>query len=708
MSSPSTSMTSISSCGLGAGVSPHRGSPRRSPGPAGFPFAELGKFNDVEFQEVQQSNDVVPSMVYVLDVSTSMGGSRLNFVKEVAARRVNDLNDGSLNLGIVTFSTSASTKQEMSLVNDITKNHSLDAIDKLYASGYTCIGCGLLEALNVLKQANVSSKGATVMLMSDGNENQQPRIADVLGNMTSTGVVVNTLAVGADADHGLEKLAHDTGGIAFSFKDPDGTFFPEVDAIFAVSTTAQLDEAERPVMIMNAQVSFGGALKITFHLDEELGNGTVVYVVRERKGTATTNASLIDPAHTVCHKCHSYSSKGTGETKINIPSPAMPGNWTLVLSGPSGEVVRASIRVESRMRDSSVEPVRLKCTVSRVVRSPKQARIYAHVTKGVAIVLDANVEAEVLTPTKTHAVPVQLYDDGLGADNAADDGIYSGTFVNFDGPGRYSVTARATSSELTRLEYISRNSSTLPFSSAKEYQLGSAEYTTPNPRRSARSRRSAPLLQVERFAVGGSFQVTTELNEMSVPPGNIRDLRVIDSSRLCNGTLSVRLSWTWPGGHLDTGTVESVQLRTSASYTSLLNAFEDQNLLTEANVLHGDLLPRPPRTSHRVEVALPAPIVEIHEGKDQTRKVYLSAVVVNEFGLMSDMSSVVVVSSAWNEQELSSQNESPFLFNKILLGLAIAGFATALVSFIALAIWCKRKQGSRNPEPKKHNCDQEC
>ncbi|KAH7966508.1 hypothetical protein HPB49_016951 [Dermacentor silvarum] len=327
-----------------------------------FPFAELGKFNDVEFQEVQQSNDVVPSMVYVLDVSTSMGGSRLNFVKEVAARRVNDLNDGSLNLGIVTFSTSASTKQEMSLVNDITKNHSLDAIDKLYASGYTCIGCGLLEALNVLKQANVSSKGATVMLMSDGNENQQPRIADVLGNMTSTGVVVNTLAVGADADHGLEKLAHDTGGIAFSFKDPDGTFFPEVDAIFAVSTTAQLDEAERPVMIMNAQVSFGGALKITFHLDEELGNGTVVYVVRERKGTATTNASLIDPAHTVCHKCHSYSSKGTGETKINIPSPAMPGNWTLVLSGPSGEVVRASIRVESRMRDSSVEPVRLKCT----------------------------------------------------------------------------------------------------------------------------------------------------------------------------------------------------------------------------------------------------------------------------------------------------------------------------------------------------------
>ncbi|XP_072142274.1 calcium-activated chloride channel regulator 3A-1-like [Dermacentor andersoni] len=382
---------------------------------------------------------------------------------------------------------------------------------------------------------------------------------------------------------------------------------------------------------------------------------------------------------------------------------AKPGNWTLVLSSPSGEVVSASIRVESWMRDSSVEPVRLTCRVQHLVRSPKQATIYAHVTKGVAIVLNANVEAEVLTPTKTHAVPVQLHDDGLGADNLADDGIYSGTFVNFDGPGRYSVTARASSSKRTHLEYIDRNPSSLPFSCAKGYQLASAESTSSNPPRSARSRRSAPLLLVQRFAVGGSFQVTTELNEMSVPPGNIRDLRVIGSSGSCNGTLSVRLSWTWPGGHLDTGTVEFVQLRASTDYTSLLNAFEDQDLLTEANVLHGDLSPRPSRTSHRVEVALPASIFKIYEGKDEMGKVYLSAVVFNKFGLVSDMSNVVVVSSARNRQEHSSWKESPVLVNTILVGFAIAGFATALVSLCALAIWRKIKRRSSIPisEPKK-------
>lgn len=37
-----------------------------------LPDADPGKFIHVDFQEVQRSNDMVPSVVYVLDVSTSM------------------------------------------------------------------------------------------------------------------------------------------------------------------------------------------------------------------------------------------------------------------------------------------------------------------------------------------------------------------------------------------------------------------------------------------------------------------------------------------------------------------------------------------------------------------------------------------------------------------------------------------------------------
>ncbi|KAL1471823.1 hypothetical protein MTO96_039701 [Rhipicephalus appendiculatus] len=139
----------------------------------GLPLADPGRSFNVYFEEVQQSNDVVPSVVYVLDVSGSMA----------------------------------------------------------------------------LKRANISSEGATVMLMSDGEENELSSIEDILGNLTVAGVVVNTLAVGPFADHKMEKLALDTRGESFSVKDPQGTHFSGVDAIFVQSTTAQLDESEKAVMV---------------------------------------------------------------------------------------------------------------------------------------------------------------------------------------------------------------------------------------------------------------------------------------------------------------------------------------------------------------------------------------------------------------------------------------------------------------------------
>lgn len=638
----------------------------------------------------------------------------------MAARRVDDLNEGSMNLGLVTFSTAATTEQEISLLTSATKNDTLRAIERLSVLDYTCIGCGLLEALSALKRANISTKGATVMLMTDGKENEYPYIKDVLGNLTLAGVVVNTLAVGPSAENGLEKLALDTRGEAFLVKDPDGTYFGDVDAVFVESTTAQLDESEKPVAIVNLKTSFNGSIEIHFNLDEELGNDTVVYIVYDRNHSEAINASLIDPAGDLCTSCIARSSKVTGETKIRISSPAMPGVWTAVLSGPESQLVRASVRVESRSRDSSVEPVRVKCTVQPLVPSPAEATIYAHVTKGVAVVLAAEVHAEVLTPTRPHAVELKLYDDGLGVDNAANDGIYSGAFVNFTGRGRYAVSARVTSSERTRLEYKSQNPSSLPASGSQGYKVSSTEpaargYGGSSPNNgNVRSRRSPSAVMVERYAVGGSFQVTAELSDRSVPPGNIRDLRVIQSSSIGNGTLRVRLTWTWPGGHLDVGKVQSVQLRASANYESLINAFEDQHLGEDADVLHGDLLPRASRTAHVVDIALPAYVVGGHGGKkEDIRKAYLSAVVTNEFGLKSEMSNIVFVTSASyaSKQLPGGPVTAQWLFvtalvNKVLLGLAISGFAAALVSFTALGIWCTGKRGRWIPERQNNGCEQ--
>lgn len=57
----------------------------------------------------------------------------------------------------------------------------------------------------------------------------------------------------------------------------------------------------------------------------------------------------------------------------------------------------------------------------------------------------------------------------------------------------------------------------------------------------------------ERFANGGAFQLTKDIQEKDVPPGRIVDLKVLHTQWGENNTLSALLSWTCPGAHLDFG-----------------------------------------------------------------------------------------------------------------------------------------------------------
>ena len=54
-----------------------------------------------------------------------------------------------------------------------------------------------------------------MLLVSDGGENQEPRIADVTPIIVSKGVTVNTVLIGGAADKGLIQLAAFTKGNSF-------------------------------------------------------------------------------------------------------------------------------------------------------------------------------------------------------------------------------------------------------------------------------------------------------------------------------------------------------------------------------------------------------------------------------------------------------------------------------------------------------------
>lgn len=67
----------------------------------------------------------------------------------------------------------------------------------------------------VLEADGGSASGGVLLLVSDGEENVDPRIAEVTPTLVSKGVTVNTVLIGDSADKDLIELAAFTKGNSF-------------------------------------------------------------------------------------------------------------------------------------------------------------------------------------------------------------------------------------------------------------------------------------------------------------------------------------------------------------------------------------------------------------------------------------------------------------------------------------------------------------
>jgi Mg-chelatase subunit ChlD len=61
--------------------------------------------------------------------------------------------------------------------------------------GCTCIGCGLNQAVDILKRAG-KAEGGVIILVTDGMENEKPYINAVFANVKATGVRIVSIAFG--------------------------------------------------------------------------------------------------------------------------------------------------------------------------------------------------------------------------------------------------------------------------------------------------------------------------------------------------------------------------------------------------------------------------------------------------------------------------------------------------------------------------------
>ncbi|XP_077496432.1 calcium-activated chloride channel regulator 1-like [Amblyomma americanum] len=618
------------------------------------PRPDMSKRIRVSIEETQEKEALLQRVVLVFCVSGSMSSERwMEVVKESAERYISGIEDGSRRLAIITCSTQAKVEHTLMPVNVNTRQGFLNTVKNLKASSRTCIGCGLKKALELLTTPDETPEGAMIVLISDSEENESPRIADVKADFVKAKVKVSTIAMGSSADKKLEELAVETKANAFSFEDGQRDTASGMEKAFVASTTSQSDEAvERSTELVDTTTSFKSRATRAFILDEGLGD-TVVIVERTTQTSVPIIVWLVDPSGTKCNAC-SVERKGNRWT-ISIPNSPKAGLWQLNVQSSSSE----DIQVKSQPKDQDDEPIRATCHMDSLnVPNMRAAIILAQVRKGKKIVLNADVTAEVSRPKPHPKVSVKLNDDGFDPDLQANDGTYSGYFANFVGKGRYAVTAHVSGHKNVRLaepkhgsgsSFMTTTMLTLSTDADPDADLEYSidDFVIVNTTGEAENATSVATQEVDSFqrvAQGGSFQVTEDIQEAQVPPGDIRDLAVSEIRPGQNETIFVKLTWTWPGAHLTSGNASSIEIRASKDDAKLKTDFEKQIEITTAHVVEGNLDPLPSGARHEVTMSLPKSFATPRADGAVNWRAFLAARVFNSDGLNSTTSNIVPVS----------------------------------------------------------------
>ncbi|UYV76185.1 hypothetical protein LAZ67_13002970 [Cordylochernes scorpioides] len=420
------------------------------------------------------------SIVLVLDVSTSMKGKFVEMLHRATKRFIADRVPDGAKLGLVKFSTDASVVSPLTKVDNTTRVRLLSQIPN-FADGWTAIGKGLNTGLQ--------SQGGMIVLVTDGEENRDPRIVDVTPSIQKAGVTVNSVAFGDKASIHLEQLIKATGGVGYYFNTTENTT-AKIDMAFLSSMTSQYDVKEQPVtvkqwknatsfrrpyqntskpqapapryyqntskpqaptpryyqdkplpQVLNERVSVtpqSPTLR-SFYMDSQLGGLTTF--------TFTSPAINQVQVRLMSSQGRLYEAgspeylfdQANQQIKI-ILLKAESGRWFAEIKSSGFSYV--SWVVTSVPKDPKNQPVRIKSWIGDLeLTFPTVARVYAQVSKRYEPVLGAHIVATIDRPMGS-LVDIVLLDNGAGADGTRDDGIYSAYFTQFNGDGRYSVVAQ--------------------------------------------------------------------------------------------------------------------------------------------------------------------------------------------------------------------------------------------------------------------------
>ncbi|KAM5587253.1 E3 ubiquitin-protein ligase WAV3 [Rosa sericea] len=163
-------------------------------------------------------------LVTVLDVSGSMGETKLSLVKSAVKFLIQNLGPSD-RLSIVSFSTTATRVFPLRRMSDDGRESAILAVESLRSSGGTSIAEGLKKGTRVLEERRERNPVASIMFLSDGIDsyypggsqlkNQLP--ASIFSSKTEHGIPVHTFGFGKDHCPTTLHAISDASGGTFSF-----------------------------------------------------------------------------------------------------------------------------------------------------------------------------------------------------------------------------------------------------------------------------------------------------------------------------------------------------------------------------------------------------------------------------------------------------------------------------------------------------------
>jgi hypothetical protein len=422
---------------------------------------EFGGLSDTNFSAVQYQAAPDADNLLVIDRSGSMGffgGVKLQAAKDAGSLYVDSWGVGD-QIGVISY---AATPVPDAMLDDFAtgRDPALEAIRDLTAEGGTSIGAALLESLEEFSDRGDPDHSWDVILLSDGVETVDPPISDftrAYKDRRDAGEQVprvHTIALGPDADrNAMQQIASDTGGTyQFAGEPPPVVPVPISRALQATITGDELplelaevyrvisEEVAREQQIFSERgtVPAFGAPDV-YVIPVEGGARAATFVFEWAPSSALQPiVKLFDPSGVSMGPATLGSA---GHLLWRIAAPAA-GDWTMTVES-QGIIVNAVglnsltstlYLVEAALNTDLVLEVFLGVRPEdRIVGRALPILVSLSDTGPIT---GATVTAAVTDPSDGESF-VELFDDGLHGDGAADDGFYGNAIRRTSIPGSY-------------------------------------------------------------------------------------------------------------------------------------------------------------------------------------------------------------------------------------------------------------------------------